>query len=71
MKDIEGELVELVNEGTIIGARVKMADGKVRTFWGDHRMMLDAFEGRKNGVRVIIHYEAQTDWTVEFPDDEG
>ena len=69
MKNYEGKYLGLVNEGTIIGASVEMTDGKTRTFWGDHRPMLAAFDGRKLNERVLIHYNGETDWTVEFPED--
>jgi hypothetical protein len=71
MRDIEGFLIGLKNEGTIIGAQVELAKSKkVQTFWGDHRMMSDAFGGRKYRTRVLIHYQSEWDWTVEFPDEE-
>ena len=70
MKDIEGVFLGLKNEGTIIGAVMELKGGATRTFWGDHRMMMDAFNGRKIGDRVFVHYNEEWDWTVEFPDEE-
>jgi hypothetical protein len=32
--------------------------------------MLGVFDGRKLNERVIVHYNAETNWTVSFPDDE-
>jgi hypothetical protein len=70
MENFEGTLVGVLNEGSVVGIAVHLTDGKLRKFWGDHRPMWNILEGRKMACRVLIHYESETDWTIEFPDEE-
>lgn len=69
-RDYKGEFIGLVNEGTLIGVSVRMSTGNERIFYGDHRPMMQTFDGIKKGDRLIIHYTSAYNWTVEFPDRE-
>jgi hypothetical protein len=54
-----------VDHGTIIGMNFKDEEGKLRTLYGDRRMMLPALDGLKKNAPVRIHYFSDSDWIFE------